>query len=101
MKQIIMTAEVSGLPKYSVSCCTHDALYQKNIRPEHAAKYWVLGFIGSVAGMDVFRNSKVTFTLTTHKGAHLYRFAQYINPKSEEDLAKFWIPVVTKYISEN
>lgn len=100
MKQILMTAEVEGQPKYSVTCACHDVL-QRHTHPEQVAEHWVKTFIRCLAASTGFQNNKVRFLLTTHEGAHVHGMVQYFDEECAEDLANFWIPVVTKYISEN
>jgi hypothetical protein len=100
MKQILMTAEVSGQPKYSISCACHDVL-QRHFRPGQVAEQWVKTFIHCLTASTGFHSNKVRFLLTTHEGAHVHGMVQYFDEECAEDLAKFWIPVVTKYISGN
>lgn len=98
MKQILMTAEISGQPKYGTLYMCPDVLH---MHPSHVADHWVLGFISNLAASTELRHNKVTFTLITHGSAHVHRLVQYFDEECAEDVAKFWVPVVTKYISED
>ena len=65
--------------------------------PEYVAEYWVHAFIQTLP--TIFHRNKVRFLLTTHGDAHVHGMVQYFDEEGAEDLAKFWISVVTKYIS--
>jgi hypothetical protein len=100
MKTVIMQAQVSNQPPYAEALTSNGPLLM-HTHPEHVAAHWVANFTYQLLKPTGFVHNKVTFTLITHEGSQVHSMFQYFDEECAEDLAKFWIPVVTKYISED
>jgi hypothetical protein len=98
--EIRMQAKLAGHPTYSLCFHACDAQLQRYMQTDYLTAFMVEKFIKPLRRSPEFNWCRITFELVTHGGAQVHRLVTYLDEEGVEDLKKFWVPIVTKYILE-